>query len=107
MLQFGGQKLDSVGKAGGGENFVVNALEDFLGDQFTGKAFTEYAKEVRLFDVFFAVEQSSDGHTSMITLPPSFVMRPVVTQDSLLLRKPCVAGRCRGPSEAKRRRFGE
>src|SRR5437016_4472101 len=97
MLQFGGQELDCVRKTRGREDFVVDALEDLLSNQLTGEPFAENTKEVRLFDVLFAVERSTVSHTWMITSRAPVVMR---------VRTLCAANQSPKYCAARCRRYG-
>jgi hypothetical protein len=66
MFQLGGQELDGQRQARGGQDFLVNAFEDFLGRDVGGQALAHAAEEISLLDVLFAFEDRTVCHASII-----------------------------------------
>src|SRR5260370_42516021 len=66
MLQLGGQELDSIGQPSGGQDFLMDARDDFLRGQIGGQALAQHAKEIDLLEVLFAVQDGTRGHDSII-----------------------------------------
>ena len=56
VFQFGGEKLDGVREARGGQDFLVDAVEDILRRLSILQAFAQDPEEIGLLDVFFTIK---------------------------------------------------
>jgi hypothetical protein len=72
VLQFGGEELDGVGEAGGGQDLLVDALQHCLGRQVFGEALAQYTKEIHQLDLLFTIR--GGGHA--LDLTPAARQRP-------------------------------
>ena len=77
MFDLGGQKLDGVGQVCGGQDFLADVLQHFLRGPSVSQALAQDAEEIRLLDVFFAVENRGGGHTAIITDRAATLKKPV------------------------------
>src|SRR5262249_17810705 len=65
MLQFGGEELNRERQASDGEDFLMNRFQNGLrGDFLLHHALAQGAEEVRLFNVFFALQNR--GHIASV-----------------------------------------
>src|SRR5205807_55579 len=67
VFQLARQELDGVGQAGRGQDFLMQALQDLLRRQVGRETLAQDAEQVRLFNVFFGVQDIGGDHGGMIT----------------------------------------